>query len=335
MVAKRFHGMTAAEKAELISVGSAAIDESLLAGGMRTTATAGPGAGGSSFFLRAGDRRVRLSINPGSPLRVVPEGDHVAVVRDGEVIARGTLERPLCHCPREAYITVSERCVFNCKFCPVPLLGGEVKDIATVVAMVEEAERSGELEAISLTSGVADTPEGELERVAEMVKALRRRFDLPIGVSIYPTGSSSEELRAAGADEIKYNVETMDPEIFAQACPGLSLGFILESLEKAVPVFGRNHVASNFIIGLGETDACVLKGVEKLAAMGVIPVLRPISPHPLRKGEIPIERPTAARLLRLAHLHRDALARHGLDPRQARTMCLPCTGCDLTPCRDI
>ncbi|HXW99155.1 MAG TPA: radical SAM protein [Methanomicrobiales archaeon] len=327
--------MTAREKAALIAVGSAAIDESLLAGGMRTTATAGPGAGGSSFFLRSGDRRVRLSINPDSPHRVIPEGDHVAVVRDGKVIARGTLERPLCHCPREAYITISERCVFNCKFCPVPLLAGEVKDTAAVVALVEEAEKTGELEAISLTSGVADTPEGEVRRAVEAVRALKARFDLPVGVSIYPTETSSEELFAAGADEVKYNVETMDPDIFARVCPGLSLAFILEALAGAVPVFGENHVASNFILGLGESDACVEDGVEVLAAMGVIPVLRPISPHPLRKGEITVERPSAERLLRLARIHRDALGRHGLDPREARTMCLPCSGCDLTPCRDV
>lgn len=330
-----FHPMTAQEKADLLSVGSAAIDESLLAGGMRTTATAGPGAGGSSFFLRSGAMRVRLSINPGSPQRVVPEGDHVAVIRDGRVITRGRLERPLCHCPREAYITISERCVFNCRFCPVPLLKGEVKDTMTIVAMVEEAEKTGELEAISLTSGVADTPEQELRRAIEAVRALRERFDLPIGVSIYPTKSSSEELLAAGADEVKYNVETMDPAIFARVCPGLSLPFVLESLEKAVPLFGKNHVASNFILGLGETDACVEDGVETLAAMEVIPVLRPISPHPLRKGEITIERPSADRLLRLARIHRQALDRHCLDPRKALTMCLPCTGCDMTPCRDM
>ena len=79
----------------------------------------------------------------------------------------------------------------------------------------------------------------------------------------------------------------------------------------------------------------VTNPVETLAAMGVIPVLRPISPHPLRKGEIFVERPQADRLLRLARLHRDALERHGLDPRKAQTMCLPCTGCDLTPCRDV
>jgi biotin synthase-related radical SAM superfamily protein len=332
---KKSRRMTAEEKAELLSVGSAAIDESLLAGGIRTTATAGPGAGGSSFFIRSGDRRVRLSINQDSPLKVVPEQDQVAIVRDGRVIARGSLERPLCHCPREAYITISERCIFNCKFCPVPLLSGAIKDTETIVSMVEEAAASGELEAISLTSGVADTPEREMGRAVEAVKALRRRFDLPIGVSIYPTRTSSEELHAAGADEIKYNVETMDPDIFSRVCPGLSLSFILESLEGAVPIFGRNHVASNFIIGLGETDACVRGGVEALAGMGVIPVLRPISPHPLRKGEITIERPSAGRLLRLARIHRDALDRHGLDPRMARTMCLPCTGCDLTPCRDI
>jgi biotin synthase-related radical SAM superfamily protein len=334
-MAKKRRGMTTAEKAELLSVGSAAIDESLLAGGMKTTATAGPGAGGSSVFLRSGDRRVRLSIDPNSPLRVISEGDHVAVVRDGKVIARGKLERPLCHCPREAYITISERCVFNCRFCPVPLLKGEVKDTATIVAMVEEAEKTGELEAISLTSGVAETPEQELHRTLEAVKALNEQFDLPIGVSIYPTKTSSDELFAAGADEVKYNVETMDPVIFARVCPGLSLPFILESLEGAVPIFGKNHVASNFIIGLGETDACVEDGVETLSAIGVIPVLRPISAHPLRKGQIIVERPSAGRLLRLALLHREALERHGVDPKKAHTMCLPCTGCDLTPCRDV
>ncbi|HUK92974.1 MAG TPA: radical SAM protein, partial [Methanomicrobiales archaeon] len=172
-------GMTAEEKAELLSIGSAAIDDSLLAGGIRTTATAGPGAGGSSFFIRSGDRRVRLSINPSSPVKVIPEGDQVAAVRDGRVIARGRLERSLCHCPREAYITISERCVFNCRFCPVPLLSGAIKDTETIVSLVEAAAASGELEAISLTSGVADTPERELGRAVKAVKALRGRFDLP------------------------------------------------------------------------------------------------------------------------------------------------------------
>jgi len=73
--------------------------------------------------------------------------------------------------------------------------------------------------------------------------------------------------------------------------PGLSLDYVLKSLEKAVLIFGKNRVSSNFILGLGESDKCVLAGVTRLAEMGVIPILRPISPHPLRKGEVKVERP--------------------------------------------
>jgi biotin synthase-related radical SAM superfamily protein len=127
----------------------------------------------------------------------------------------------------------------------------------------------------------------------------------------------------------------MDHAIFEQVCPGLSLDYILSSLENAVRVFGKNLVSSNFIIGLGETDECVQQGIETLASMGVIPNLRPISPYPIRKGEIFVERPTAYRLLLLARINKSALERHGLDIRVARTMCLPCTGCDLTPQRDL
>ena len=77
--------------------------------------------------------------------------------------------------------------------------------------MVEDAAKTGDLQAISLTSGVAESPEREVRHAVQVVRELRRRFDLPIGVSVYPTGDSSAELFAAGAYEIKYNVETMDP----------------------------------------------------------------------------------------------------------------------------
>ncbi|MDD1676493.1 MAG: radical SAM protein [Methanomicrobiales archaeon] len=327
--------MTPEEKAELISIGSAAIDPELLPPALKTTATAGPGAGGTSFFIRSGTRRVRLSVNPNSPLRVVKEGDGVAVLRNGVVIAHGILERPLCHCPRQAYITISERCIFNCRFCPVPKLQGSVKDIPTVLRMVEETAASGELEAISLTSGVAESPYRETERMVEVVRALSCRYDLPIGVSIYPTWRSSEDLYSAGAAEVKYNVETMDTRIFSQVCPALEHPFILSSLKKAVKIFGKDHVATNIILGLGEDDACVREGVTELASMGVIPILRPVAASPLRQGEITIRRPDPDRLLRLARMSREIFTTFGLRPDRAKTMCLLCTGCDITPFRDV
>jgi biotin synthase-related radical SAM superfamily protein len=327
--------LNAKVKADLISIGSVQVDKSLFPDQFKTTATAGPGAGGTSIFLRAGNRRVRLAINYLSPLRMIPEGDRVVVVKGDEIIARGMLERPLCHCPEQAYITLSEKCIYDCQFCPVPKLQGEVKTSEKVQQMVAEAYATGALKAISLTSGVAVSPEKEVKRAAGIIKQLARDYDLPIGVSVYPTKDSSEELFSAGACEVKYNVETMDPELFRRFCPDLSLPAVLEALDNAVNIFGRNRVSSNFIIGLGESDETVRKGIERLTGRCIIPILRPISPHPLRDNLGNINRPEAERLLRLGNMLKDMLGRQSLCVKKARTVCLLCTGCDLTPYIDI
>jgi biotin synthase-related radical SAM superfamily protein len=322
-------------KANLISIGSAQVDRSLLPDPNKSVATARPGAGSSSVFLRSGNKRVRLAINDFSPLRIIPEDEQVVVVKGEEVIARGVVERPLCHCPEQAYITLSEKCIYDCQFCPVPKMQGGIKNSAKVLQMVGEAYATGSLKAIALTSGVAVSPQKEVRRAADIIKQLTREYDLPIGVSVYPTKNSSEELYSAGACEIKYNVETMDPVLFRRFCPDLSLYSVLDSLDTAVNVFGRNRVSSNFIIGLGENDETVRRGIKKLTERCIIPILRPISPHPLRKDVKNINRPDAARLFKLGNILRDMLDRNSLCADKSRTMCLLCTGCDLTPHRDL
>src|SRR5512137_1293307 len=201
-------GLTAETKALLISIGSGDVDPTLLPDELKTIATAGPGAGGTSFFLSDGQHRVRLALNKESSLKVIPWQGGVAVQKEGRIISYGKFELPLCHCPEQAYITVSERCIFNCKFVPVPLLDGRVKIINEILTMVECASKNGDLKAISLTSGVAESPEKEAEYMTRIVQVLAQHYDLPIGVSVYPTDNSSEKLFAAGACEIKYNVET-------------------------------------------------------------------------------------------------------------------------------
>ena len=327
--------LNASIKANLISIGSVQVDKSLFPDQFKSTATAGPGAGGSSIFLKAGNRRVRLTINNLSPLRLMPEDEYVVVVKGDEVIARGVLENPLCHCPEQAYITLSEKCIYDCQFCPVPKLQGEIKTSEKVHQMIAEAYSTGELKAISLTSGVAVSPEKEIKRAADIIKQFTREYDLPIGVSVYPTRDSSEELYSAGACEVKYNVETMDPELFRRFCPDLSLPEVLEALDNAVNIFGKNRVSSNFIIGLGESDETVRKGIQRLTSRCIIPILRPISPHPLRNNVRNIHRPDAERLLKLGNMLKNSLNCQALCADKSRTMCLFCTGCDLTPHRDI
>ena len=112
---------SAETKAFLIAEGGVDIDERIL--GRITTPASGPGAGLTSFFLRFNGHRVRLGIKHSSRLKASLEGDEV-VIRDHEKeIVRRVLEDAIAHCPEQAYITVSEVCIFNCQVLPRATLG--------------------------------------------------------------------------------------------------------------------------------------------------------------------------------------------------------------------
>jgi biotin synthase-related radical SAM superfamily protein len=318
-------------KARLIAVGTVRLEGPHP--GERAS-TAGPGAGGQSIFFQSGPHMVRLSVTDDSPLRLESRPDGAAIVQDGRELARGRLVQPLLHCPGQAYLTISERCIYDCKFCAVPLLKGGIKSQETVFRMVEEAAETGSMQAISLTSGVEISPEHEGEKVATMVRELRR-FGVPIGVSICPYPGVNRLLREAGAAEVKYNLECGDKDLFRQVCPGMSYEAIMDALVEAVEIFGRNHVFSNIIVGLGESDESLRRSIDDLTEKGIMPVLRAVYPHPLRSGQAVMERPSAERLMDLARYLKKALEKNGLDGAATLTGCYRCTGCDLIPGRDL
>ena len=327
--------MNAEIKAELLALGKVNVEPSLLP--RPSSSTAGPGTGLRSVFFKSGGHRVRLEINTDSPLKMVRKDGAVVILKDNRELVRGTIDPVVAHCPEQTYITISERCVYDCKFCSVPKFQGRIKTLERVLEIVERDHKAGKLKAIAFTSGVATMPEDEIDRVVEYVKAVAK-YHVPVGVAVHPTEGSSQRLRDAGVTEVKYNVETMGREIFERVCigrKGHSLDFILTSLRDAVKIFGKDRVSSNIIIGLGETDECVRKGVTYLAEMGVIAVLRPITISPYRIGEISATRPSAGRLLKLTKMTRDILEKYDLHVEVSQTMCLPCTGCDLTPCHDM
>jgi biotin synthase-related radical SAM superfamily protein len=327
--------MDATIKAELLSIGTVDVEETLLP--PPRTSTAGPGMGRQSIFFASGGLRIRLEVDIGSPLKMVRKNGRVVIQRGNQDMVEGDIEPVVAHCPDQVYITISERCIYNCQFCSVPLSQGKIKTIDEILAIVENAKREGRLNVISLTSGIATSPDDEIDRVVEVVRALAQ-YKVPIGVAVHPAANSSRRLKDAGVTEVKYSVETMDHEIFDRVCRGKkghTQDFILESLRDAVQVFGRNHVSSNIIIGLGETDESVSQGVEFLAKMGVIPVLRPISISHLRKEALKTAtRPSPERLISLSKMTRDMLEKYNLRVDLSQTMCLACTGCDLTPVRD-
>lgn len=315
-------------KARLLEAGTARISGEPVDRFIARSA-AGPGAGGNgTVFFAMGSHRVKLALDPLGNIEIAHRGNGTAdLFYDGNQVT-GRLLEPGCHCPDQAFITVTGSCIFRCRYCPVPTLGGRRKTIGEIMGMVESARHR--IHAISVTSGVLETLEEEEAYVLEVVKHLTF-FNLPIGVSIYPTRQTPDRLKALGVAEVKFNLEAATPELFAQMCPGLDYGLIWQVLNQSVELFGKNRVFSNVIIGLGETDEEMETCIRQLTSHGVIPVLRPLNPV---AGMAGTPRPTAERLRKIFVIHGNALEDAGLDPRQALTMCTNCCGCDLVPGRD-
>lgn len=315
-------------KAGLLAGGSTRL-EGEPAEGYISASTAGPGAGGpgSVFFSRKG-KQVRLTIDQESKTRIVHRGMGKAQLFVDGLVIDGRLAPVALHCPRQAYLTVSSGCIFSCRYCEVPNHPPRRKTVDEIVVLVEGISDS--IDSISLTSGVMGSVEEEEEYVLEVVRSLSH-LGIPIGVSIYPTEKTPERLHELGVVEVKFNVETATQELFARMCPGLSWDAMWRALEQSVPLFGKNHVFSNLIIGLGETDEEAEGCIRDLTGKGVIPTVRPLSPA---SGCKDFKRPSKERLLKIHAIHEKAVKEAGLDPAQAKTMCIACTGCDLVPGRD-
>jgi biotin synthase-related radical SAM superfamily protein len=315
-------------KALLLSAGKARLTGEPVTG-IVSRSTAGPGAGGAgSVFFSTGGRRVRLTVDESGPVTIGHNGSGVAVLSLDGIILHGTLEPAPLHCPGQAYITVSEGCIYHCRYCEVPLHEGKRKTIQEIVGLIDD--NIDDINAISITSGVLSDPEEEEEYVIRVIKALKK-FNIPIGVSIYPTGRTAARLHELGVSEVKFNLEAATGRIFSIMCPGTDRELIMDELVQSVALFGKGKVFSNIITGLGETDEELESCVRELASKGIIPVLRPLSPSGELKGQ---QRPSASRLIRIFRMHTRVLREEGLDPAGALTMCSACTGCDLVPGRD-
>jgi biotin synthase-related radical SAM superfamily protein len=315
-------------KARLLAVGQAHLTGEPAENYIARSA-AGPGAGGSgAVFFAMGSHRVKLALSPVSSIEIAHRGNGCADLFFKGQRTSGHLLEPGFHCPDQAFITVTGSCIFSCKYCSVPHIGGKRKTLQEILDMVESVH--DRVHAISITSGVLLSIEEEEAYVLEVVNHLSS-FNLPIGVSIYPTATTPERLKELGVAEVKFNLEAATPEIFSVMCPGLDYGLLWQVLDRSVQLFGKNRVFSNVIIGLGETDSELETCIKNLASHGVIPVLRPLNPVAKLAGT---PRPSAERLKKIFAIHKRALVESGLDPCLAVTMCTNCAGCDLVPGKD-
>jgi biotin synthase-related radical SAM superfamily protein len=337
----------ALRKAQLLAGGAVRIPNGLKLPFPPSRSTAGPGAGSKSVVLAFGNTRAKKSISrEEGEFELSLEGGAMSILRGGDVlIERVEFVPTIYHAPNQAFINIEAACTMDCKFCATPMLKGEATKNFTdekILDMILDASRKPGFRSVSFTSGVQSTPAITARRMAGLVSAARKILpETPIGVEPYLTRPDEvDALRAAGADEIKLNIESFDRDIFEKVCPKRDFDTIMHMIIHASDVFGRNRVSSNIIYGLGETDDNVLEGVRVLANTGAVATLRALRRNDFNICELertlgPLEPVNAERMIRLATAERQILQDHKLTTLDFRTMCNPCLSCDIVPFWDV
>ncbi len=338
---------TARKKAELLAGGPVSIPKEFRLPFLPSRSTAGPGAGSAAIVFGFGNTRAKKTITRSSgdfELRVT--GRRLDILRSGAPFIKDVRLIPtLLHAPQQAFVNVDNACTMNCLFCASPRLERHVtKDLSTerIVNMILHAADQKGFKSVAITSAIPDSPELTIDRIAQIVRAVRRRLPrTPIGVEPYATRPDQvESLRQAGADEIKLNIESFDREIFEKVCPSRDYDTILHMINHACEVFGRNKVCSNILYGMGETDGNVLEGAAVLANMGCVATLRALRRNDYNVDQLeqvlgPLRPVTGERMLRLARAEKRILMRHELTTLSFKTMCNTCLSCDIVPFWDV
>jgi len=335
----------AAVKAEVLSCGRVRAAEGVALPFRLSRSTAGPGAGSAGVALSFLGTRVKLSVSrDADAMELRRSGDAYALYMGERLLADGVEIVPLSHhAPGQAFFNLDSRCVMGCLFCSSPHLGISFSKGLTprkVAELAVEAHDADGIDAVAVTSGVPDDVASTVERLAETVRLIRARLpNASIGVEPYIDADGQVDLlKAAGADEIKINVETYDRALFPKVCPGKNLDEVMRSIRYACQVFGRGRVASNILVGLGETDENVLQAVEDLGRSGCVPTLRALrinGPNAEALRALGAREPSGERMVSLAKAQREILKRHGLSPETFGTMCHKCGCCDIVPFVDV
>lgn len=335
------------KKATLLRGGSVQIPAGFQIPFRISRSTAGPGAGNRSIVFNFHGMRVKKAIVQEEAEFQLQETDEgLALLHHYDMFLEKVEIGPVVfHAPDQAFFNLDQRCIFHCLYCNSPILDvNATKGLnkEKIVSMTKDAMKTMDVKSLALTSGVFGSIQDTVDRMTECVREVRKEIpELTIGVEPYvDTIDQIRSLKLAGADEIKINLEVPDPELFRIVCPDLDQALIWRMLEASVDIFGKGHVTSNIIYGLGESDEQILEAVEQMASLGIMAGLRMLALNEANKpyleealGEI--TSPSKERMVNLAKSHKEIFIRHGLDTRSFKTMCFACTCCDLVPFRDI
>lgn len=248
------------------------------------------------------------------------------------------IESVIAHAPEQMFFLLHKNCINHCVFCPLtynPEISYRSWD---EIYQRIEANIHKNLKSISFTtSDPPYVPKDDLVReIAGLSQNIRKihgeRFVLGASLNC-PTEKHLLQLRDAGINEVRLNIETYDSVLASKIMPNKNIGEMIASIKMAVQIFGKNKVSSNIIIGLGENDHSILNGVLELAKIGAIATLYPYDP--IDHQHLPFRRPSATRIYHLAQEQKKIFKEYNIQPQEAKTMCCACAASHLYPDKDL
>jgi hypothetical protein len=168
----------------------------------------------------------------------------------------------------------------NCRFCTTGQnVGGvesAVKSIEDVVETCHAAKEQSGVTFVHLNGGVQGGH--ALEFVEPFVRAIKERVGLLVGVQLTPERNLGryDRLIQLGVDHFSFCIELIDPEWFAQICPGKarSIGqrMFFDLIEYCASRMPRGAVSGELIAGI-EPIAHTIAGIEQITRAGAFPTV--------------------------------------------------------------
>ncbi|MGC9060056.1 MAG: radical SAM protein [Thermoplasmata archaeon] len=281
---------------------------------------AGPHGNRKSVFVKIGNHKVKLGVGR-SNYSIVSRGKEYYLLESGREVCRVEFLKPVFHAPEMAFFNLVPYCDYDCAFCNLP--HGKQKEVPSVRYIELIRGNIDKIKSIAVTSGVSNV-ETCVKLTGKFLTEVKQ-FALPVGVEPFVSMHFQiDYLKSCGADEIKINLHSFDPNVLEKYCPAFKRN-TFSLLEHAVKVFGEGKVCTNVLVGLGENMENTIAGLEKLTEIGVLANLRYVHGF----AGMPPEK-----LLYLAKEYKKILINSNLKPVM-KTMCLRCTACDIVPFVDI
>jgi hypothetical protein len=162
--------------------------------------------------------------------------------------------------------------------------------VEDVVEVVRAAFEEGVAEFVYLTAPFTATADRGIATLEPYVKAIKRHFNTLIAAHVHPPAVDEwiDRAYAVGIDALSFGVEIFDSDQLRRYCPGrveqIGRERYYAALAHAASIFPSGTVWSDLVIGL-EPENSTMRGIEALAAIGVVPVLRvPPLNVPLESG---------------------------------------------------